>query len=299
MTTEPIAFSNDDLPALFQSADLCSFKGRRRRRFFFVGFLVCDLIAATCASIESHPIWISLSCVIFLALGLLGTVLLLQESPEKSWYGGRALAESVKTLAWRYMMCAEPFVHGLPDTEADRTLVRELRALLNVDQNLIGGLELQDPRGQQITRKMRMVRDLGVADRKAIYLRFRLRDQKQWYANKGKWARKWLGRCRWALFIVQLGLVLDALSAIVWPHQYFAPVGALSTLAASVVAWQQLNEFGGLAAAYNLAAHELTGLEIVLELANTDRELEEFVLNAERAVSREHTLWRARRTENA
>src|SRR5690606_15189811 len=31
------------------------------------------------------------------------------QKPDRIWYNARAVAESVKTLTWRYMMRAEPF----------------------------------------------------------------------------------------------------------------------------------------------------------------------------------------------
>ena len=41
------------------------------------------------------------------AFGCELALLILQ--PERTWYEGRAVAESVKTLAWRYSVCADPF----------------------------------------------------------------------------------------------------------------------------------------------------------------------------------------------
>jgi hypothetical protein len=297
MTGIPTSFADADLPALFRSADMLSIEGRKRRRRYFIGFLLCDLGAAFCSAFDGHPRALSIVAVVLLIAGLGGTVALLQESPEADWYRGRALAESVKTLSWRYMMCAEPYTHGLPIVEADRKLIQELEALLKVDRALSRGLNLRDHTDVQITDRMRAVRYSEVHQRKEFYLRHRLKNQKVWYSRSAGRARTWLAVCRWALVGIQLGLVLAAFSITFWPSQVFSPVGLLSALAASVIAWQQLNEFAGIAVAYNLTSHELAGLESLIGPVATNKELEEFVLNAERAISREHTLWRARRTE--
>ncbi|MCV5359976.1 DUF4231 domain-containing protein, partial [Escherichia coli] len=37
------------------------------------------------------------------------SVYLFSVRPEKLWYGGRAVAESIKTITWRYVCRAEPF----------------------------------------------------------------------------------------------------------------------------------------------------------------------------------------------
>jgi hypothetical protein len=297
MTGQTQSFTDADLPALFRSADSLSSRGRIRRRNFFIVFLICDLGAAFCSAFEDHPRGLSIAALVLLTVGLTGTIALLQESPEADWYRGRALAESVKTLSWRYMMCAEPYSHGLPPGEADRKLIQELSALLKVDRGLSKGLNLLGDDGLQIADKMREVRSSDVGSRKSFYLNLRLKDQKRWYSRSADRAHKWLTRCRWTLVGIQLCLVLTAISTLPWPRQPFSAVGLMSALAASVIAWQHMNEFGGLAVAYNLTAHELAGQESLIGPVDTNKSLEDFVLNAERAISREHTLWRARRTE--
>jgi len=289
--------SDEDLPALFKSADRFSADGRSRRRIFFLGFLFCDLAAALVTATDVRSVVSSVASLMFVVLGLLGSILLLQETPEADWYGGRALAESIKTLAWRYMMCAEPYSYGLPSGEADRKLIQEMRELLIVERSLMRGLNMRNANDVQISPKMKEIRSMDVLNRKSIYLESRLRNQKAWYAGKARWAHCWLKYCSRFLVVVQLALVIQGISLVVYPVQHFSLIGFFSTVAASIVAWQQLNQFGGLAVAYNLTSHELAGIQSVVERAETERELEEFVLNAERAISREHTLWRARRTE--
>jgi hypothetical protein len=43
-----------------------------------------------------------------------------QRSDDKEWFDGRAMAESVKTLTWRYMMRLEPFEYDARQREVRR-----------------------------------------------------------------------------------------------------------------------------------------------------------------------------------
>jgi hypothetical protein len=43
-----------------------------------------------------------------------------QRSDDKEWFDGRAVAESVKTLTWRYMMRLKPFEYDARHDEVRR-----------------------------------------------------------------------------------------------------------------------------------------------------------------------------------
>jgi hypothetical protein len=73
------------------------------------------------------------------------------------------------------------------------------------------------------------------------------------------------------------------------------PTGTFSTLAAAAMAWLQVKRYQELAQSYLLAAHELGLIEAQSLHVHTEVELSAFVANAENAISREHTMWVARR----
>ncbi|MDR3792918.1 MAG: DUF4231 domain-containing protein [Terracidiphilus sp.] len=286
----------DDFPALFRAADRLSVRGQKNRRGFFVCFLLIDLAASILTEFRDQSPFVSALILLVVILGLLATILLLQEGPENDWYGGRALAESVKTISWRYMMCADPFPHGLSLNEAENRLLSEINELQRANHGLLGGLFVESATDLQITERMRAFRSMEVRERKSQYLELRIRNQQGWYREKAKSARAWLQFCRWALVTFQLVIVIIALSLVMFPHQHFSAIGLFSAFGASLLAWQELNQFGGIAIAYNLAAHDLASIQSKAGIVNTEGELGLFVLNAERAISREHTLWLARRT---
>jgi hypothetical protein len=73
--------------------------------------------------------------------------------------------------------------------------------------------------------------------------------------------------------------------------------GLCSTAAAALAAWAQIGRHAEVARAYELAYQELLMMVSISESVQTEQELEALVLDGERAISREHTMWIARRTE--
>ena len=51
-------------------------------------------------------------------------------NPVADWHQGRAAAESVKTLCWRYAVCANPFGRQLDDAAVDREFVKRLDEII-------------------------------------------------------------------------------------------------------------------------------------------------------------------------
>ena len=99
----------DDYPALFRSADESSVAAQSSYLWLIriqYGLLV------TAAAVA---LWFDYAPVLLLVYAFVvgaSTALLIYMSvktPEKDWYGCRALAESIKTSTWRYIMRAEPF----------------------------------------------------------------------------------------------------------------------------------------------------------------------------------------------
>jgi SMODS and SLOG-associating 2TM effector domain 1 len=62
------------------------------------------------------------------------------------------------------------------------------------------------------------------------------------------------------------------------------------------LAWLQIKQYSSLAESYSVAAHELSLIESLLDASYTEDSWAHFVNEAENAISREHTTWRARRS---
>jgi len=98
-----------DFPALYRDADSLSLKSQKHF-FKFLKIHICALVVSAILSIfNSNYWWLAIAqCVAFL-FTLSCSIYLFKERPDRDWYAGRALAESIKTLTWRYICRAEPF----------------------------------------------------------------------------------------------------------------------------------------------------------------------------------------------
>jgi hypothetical protein len=104
---------------------------------------------------------------------------LIQAKPDRARYDGRAVAESVKTLTWRYAVCADPFPVSLAAGTADDLFNGELRQLLDdAPEN-----SLRPTQAAAISARMRALRGRDLAARQRAYLAGRIVDQQTWYAQ--------------------------------------------------------------------------------------------------------------------
>lgn len=210
----------------------------------------------------------------------------------RAWYQGRAAAESVKTLAWRYAVGGHPFIATLPEPEADQLFVDRCRDVLEELRTLDVGASGPD----QITSEMRALRAQPLEQRKRAYESGRLEDQRSWYSGKAAWNRQ--RRVAWQLALVAFEIVglLGAIARIA-DLVDINLLGLAAASAAAATAWLQTQQHEQLAAAYALTAQELAGVKSLVR-HNPDDDDESwaiFVQDAEESISREHTMWRASR----
>ena len=141
---------------------------------------------------------------------------------------------------------------------------------------------------------MRQVRALDFNERRQVYLADRIADQQRWYSEKARWNDR---RARgWVLVSIVLevaGLIGGALKAFGWIS--FDLLGFLAASAAGVTAWIEAKQHRNLATAYGIASQELASIATELPTLNSEERWAAFVGQAEEAISREHTLWRASR----
>ena len=280
-----------DFPALYRSADALAVQ---QQRLFLVslGTHLALLVIAAAISVfyvaNSGMAYTQAACLL---ITVFLSVFIGYHKPDRIWYNARAVAESVKTLTWRYMMCAEPFQAQTDSALQD--FQRKLRAVLDQNQQALGLLSanLAD---RQVTDTIRSHRDASFTARRNIYIRARIEDQRNWYATKASFNRK---RAR-AFFValVLSNLIAFALSLlrVASPSIQFFPVDIFIALSASLLTWIQGKRFSELAASYALAAHEIG---IIREQANavSEAQFSTFVADTENAFSREHTQWVARK----
>lgn len=286
----------DDLPLLYRCASHTSLTAQHRffgaLRLRLGGLLGAvagaTLIASTMAGINVGGLIALVSFAVALAAELYVAI----AGPERTWYEGRAAAESVKTLAWRYMVRGESF-DDIEDREADRILQREIMGILNgLDLDLgLGGVEAQGP---QVTEAMRAIRRSDYQTRRQLYLAERIRGQEQWYSQKQGWNAKRGHQWLIATIVFEfLGLLGGA--AWAFTDISFDFIGVFAAFAATITAWTQAKQYQTLATAYGITTQELAMVLSEAELVTSEADWAAFVGESEEAISREHTLWRASR----
>ena len=282
-----------DFPALFRGADTASNKYQHLYLTLISAEYVLLIFASILSlSLFSGPTFYAIfACVFFAALAILLTRAFWK--PEQEWYRCRALAESVKTMTWRYVTQAEPFNAG--DIVADRAKFRDhLHELFQVNLVVAEKIDNEWSAGQQITPTMDNLRNIDAAARLANYQQNRVLDQQQWYQRKAAANRK--SAKHWIIagvvaYVVAAGL---AIARIRYPNFSFFPIDPIIVIASSLIGWMQIKKFNELSAAYNVTANEIGLILPKSHAVSTDEELSEFVSEAESAFSREHTMWIAR-----
>lgn len=289
--------TSSEYPALFQNADTAA---ANRQRVYFRAILAqyaLLLIAASVATLSSFLTPRSAALVYLICISLAGFLLLhnTMKKPEQDWYNARALAESVKTLSWRYMMGAEPFGLVQPTKIVRQEFASYIVELLTTHREAGDALVYGHAHGAQITDRMEAVRALSFSERKQFYFDERIDEQLQWYRQKATFnARR--GRVLSYLCIAVYGFGIVA-GAAQWqdpgalPNWISEPI---LVLAASLLGWIQARRYQELASSYNLTAHEISQARDALEALDEEDHFPSSVTQIEMAFSREHIQWVAR-----
>ena len=144
----------------------------------------------------------------------------------------------------------------------------------------------------QISNVMKIVRGANFTDRKETYMEQRVGQQRDWYSVKSG-ENKASSFLLIALIGCQFLAVITSGISIVNEQLNYGPLFA--AVASSLIAWAQLRQYDELAQSYGMAAQELGLVEEQGKHEISEPDFSQFVVRAETAISREHTLWRARR----
>lgn len=294
----PVGLAEVDLPETFRAADRGSVSAQER----FLRSIRLELISLGVAAAAGAYSWhwrgsTDIAGVIaaasFALAGVVRTAIH-RGKLERAWYDGRAVAESAKTMAWCYAMGGRPFPLGA-DAPADSEFVRRLGEL----PTGLNDLELVPTTdgGPQISDAMRTLRRSPLEERKSVYLAGRIRDQQSWYARKARWNKQRANRWNAALVTVEAGgAVGAALKAATDIPVDLLPAAA--AIVAGAAAYLQTKQHDSLASAYSVASLELANVAELLPGVIDEAEWASFVDQAETSISREHSMWRARRSPN-
>jgi hypothetical protein len=285
-----------EFPAMYRAANRASQGGQqlsvRLRAAQLLLLVLAAILGVMSLDFEGLRWGGLLAAIAFAVAGLIeATIVTVQ--PDKAWYQGRAVAESVKSLAWRYAVRGRPFSESDSAAgAADGVLAERIRQVLE-DFETIRILPVTGV-ADEITDWMGRVRASSLADRKAAYERDRIENQRLWYSRKARWNQSRSVAWSFGLLIVQtLGVVGGVLYGT--GKINFDLLGVMAAIAAVAVAWLQVKQHATLTQSYSHAAHELSMIRILIPTIHSESDWARFVDNAETAISREHTAWRAKR----
>jgi hypothetical protein len=288
-----------EFPSYYRAADKSSVKAQSN----YINIVRIDLLSMIFASalsiynyqlINSKLIIYIISGVLLL-LSLILTIILKNKKYEDIWYQGRALAESCKTLTWRFISCSEYFETNLSLIEAKERFVNRIKELSKEFSELSKIMDSRMLNQPIITSKMIELRSQNTLNRKKYYITNRVEDQKDWYSNKAEYNIGKYNVWFWVIILSQVISLVSIVSLIKCPDNNWNFVGLFTTISSSAISWLQLKQHQELKQAYTTATQELNFIVTLSENITTDEELSKFVLDSENAISREHTLWLAQK----
>lgn len=294
MSATPGALSSyTDHPAVFQAADAASGLGQRFYLRALLARLLLALLAATATAFtvrigsKQIDVFAIVTMAAFVA-ALAIDIVILRDRPNRDWYQGRALAESVKSLTWRYTAGGLPFPIEMSSQQVDLLFLQRLREL----RRDLPDLPLGPAQDDEISGPMRVLRHGSLDDRKRAYLDGRIADQQDWYASKAVFHQRRAALFRSLTVILEVAGAFGALAKATGILD-FALAGIAATAVACLAAWSATHQHATNAYAHFLAAHELALAHEHLSGAPDETVWATAVADAEAAISREHSTWRS------
>ena len=285
--------SEKDLPGLWRDADRASLSGQRWTLRYARGRLYGSVGASMGGVLSLRTSRVDVAAAIVAAgflVALISEVLSLIHRPERVWYSGRALAESAKTLAWRYAVAANPFPPGMSTKDAQSLLRQRLEQAIRATSSDITITSV----GVALTEGMNDLRRAPFADRRTAYIADRTLKQYEWYVDQAKRNNRCALVWHSALVVAEIVALTLALLRVFGPWDINL-AGVLATVIGAGAAWVAIKQYSRLASMYSMAAGELAlqveGLHCIDLSAWPSA-----VADAEDAISREHTIWLAART---
>ncbi|MDP3679402.1 MAG: DUF4231 domain-containing protein [Flavobacterium sp.] len=293
-----IKIEDKDLPGLYQTSDTASIKEQRK---FFNGitwYLILLIIAAIFAYFADdypNPILKIISTILFL-LTLFIMIWLRISRPDDIWYNGRAVAESVKTRSWRWMMRAEPYVDCENVEIMRKHFINDMKTILKQNETLISKLGISASIEDPISVIMIQVRKLNLTERFEFYRKERITNQALWYTKKAKFNKNKAELWFWTTVSLHALAIILLLYNIYEPTLKM-PIEVIAVAASSVLTWLQSKKHNELSSSYSLTAHEIVLIKSEITRIETESDFSNYIMNCENAFSREHTQWFARKNE--
>ena len=290
--------TDKDFPGLYQTANSVSVREQKKYFNYIAWYLILLIVTAFFTLYSdgvSYPVFKIVAAVLFL-LTMFIIIWLRVSRPDDIWYNGRAVAESVKTRSWRWMMKADPYKGSENNDLMRKHFVNDLKKILKQNERLIGKFGIHASVEDPITPKMIQVRGLNLTERFDLYLKQRIHNQAEWYNMKSIFNRKRAGYWFWTTVVLHISAILLLLINIDQPDLKL-PIVEITVIASSVLTWLQAKKHNELSSSYFLTAHEIVLIKSESTNFENEDDFSEYIMNCENAFSREHTQWFARKNE--
>jgi hypothetical protein len=278
-----------EYPAFYQAASSVSKTGQDRYmravRIRLVALVLAAVGGALSWTLGSVDVLAWLALVAFtVSLGV--EIYMLAAQPDQLWYEGRAAAESVKTLSWRYAVCGDPFNSDLSEGAAAERFRSQVNMITEDLHQIsippIGGVE------SLIPSTLTQMRLASFKERRYAYCVDRIEDQVYWYATNAQKYNRRLHQFLLATIVFEsLGMIGAALRLTGLIE--FDLLGVLAVVTAGLASWAQTRQYGSISRAYAIASHELISIKSELEYQR-ESEWSRFVDAAEEAISSKGVL---------
>jgi hypothetical protein len=280
-------FKADDYPCYHEDANQKSMSSQRKYKRLIWSILILMILSTLMQSFPNTVDNRSKGLIVFLSF--LGTILIMIFQPDKSWYLGRAVAESIKTLSWRYMMKSQPF----HQEKSEERFIKRCSEILSAAMQNKGFTHKPLCKHRNIiTSTMMEIRNLPFDERKAVYLEERIKNQISWYQVKSTLNRN---KAFISILVIAVCQLIALIFLIFFGKSVLDLTSVMTVIATSTISIMEMNKYRELERSYSFTAFELNNIRNRFGLVNNGEDLDIFVEEAEQAISREHTMWLARK----
>ena len=201
-------------PSFYQAADHISAVGQRQYMGAIRVRLILLAVAATGGAITfrlGNVDWFAWLALTAFVGALAAEVFILTVRPDEQWYEGRAAAESVKTISWRFTVGGDPYPSSMSPSDAKRLFIRQIRDV-SADLTHVS-LTSARTANDAFPQELWALRDRSFEEQRNDYLLSRVDDQISWYTRKSEDARSMRLKFLVVTIVLEFGGVLGLLCA--------------------------------------------------------------------------------------
>lgn len=284
-----------EYPAIYKEADGISNKTQRNYLICLKIYFGLLIISGIIIFAFNNILWLKIAnAIISIAILIFSAVFLLYNF-QGIWYSARAVAESIKTLSWRYALRVDPF--NSDDEAAQEMLIERMKQIVKMNHAFQENIKSTFSMDKAIPESMQAMRSMNVVERRDFYHKFRVKEQQDWYYKKAKYNTKMSNLFFSALIFTSLIITVLLFVDIGYHQEKISPklpINILISIVSILFTWIQTKKYKELHVSYALTAHEIGFISFISSKSCTEKDLNEYVMNAETAFSREHTQWLAR-----